>query len=111
MWLLVSAVQVLPAIEYAKQSLRWAGAPEPLRWGQPVPYEVHAQYSLGWPSVAGIVVPGISLHANPHVGFVAVVLAVVALGAGAETLACGGSDWWRSAVCCWRWARTSRCTG
>ena len=25
-WLLVSAVQVLPAIEYAKQSLRWAGA-------------------------------------------------------------------------------------
>ena len=33
-WLLVSAVQVLPAIEYAKQSLRWAGAPEPLRWGR-----------------------------------------------------------------------------
>src|SRR6185312_12642072 len=58
-WLLVSAVQVLPAIEYAKQSLRWAGAPEPLRWGQPVPYDVHAHYSLGWPSVGGIVWPGI----------------------------------------------------
>ena len=78
-WLLVSAVQVLPAIEYAKQSLRWAGGPEPLRWGQPVPYEVHAQYSLGWPSVGGIVLPGISLHANPHVGFVAVALALAAL--------------------------------
>jgi len=78
-WLLVSAVQVLPAIEYAKQSLRWAGAPEPLRWGQPVPYDVHAQYSLGWPSVGGIVLPGISLHANPHVGFVAVALALAAL--------------------------------
>jgi hypothetical protein len=78
-WLLVSAVQVLPAIEYAKQSLRWAGAPEPLRWGQPVPYDVHAQYSLGWPSVGGIVLPGISLHANPHVGFVAVLLALAAL--------------------------------
>src|ERR1039458_5773667 len=78
-WLLVSAVQVLPAIEYAKQSLRWAGAPEPLRWGQPVPYAVHAQYSLGWPSVGGIVLPGISLHANPHVGFVAVALALAAL--------------------------------
>ncbi|MEO8593271.1 MAG: hypothetical protein ABI759_08115 [Candidatus Solibacter sp.] len=78
-WLLVSAVQVLPAVEYAKQSLRWAGAPEPLRWGQPVPYDVHAQYSLGWPSVAGIVLPGISLHANPHVGFVAVGLALAAL--------------------------------
>jgi hypothetical protein len=78
-WLLVSAVQVLPAIEYAKQSLRWAGAPEPLRWGQPVPYAVHAQYSLGWPSVGGIVLPGISLHANPHVGFAAVALALAAL--------------------------------
>ena len=78
-WLLISAVQVLPAIEYARQSLRWAGAPEPLRWGQPVPYDVHAHYSLGWPSVGGIVLPGISLHANPHVGFVAVGLALVAL--------------------------------
>jgi hypothetical protein len=78
-WLLVSAAQVFPAIEYAKQSVRWAGAPEPLRWGQPVPYGVHAQYSLGWPSVSGIVLPGISLHANPHVGFVAVALALAAL--------------------------------
>ena len=78
-WLLVSAVQVLPAIEYARQSLRWAGAPEPLRWGQPVPYDVHAHYSLGWPSVGGIIWPGISLHANPHVGFVAVGLALAAI--------------------------------
>ena len=78
-WLMVSAAIVLPAIEYAKQSLRWAGAPEPLRWGQPVPFDVHAQYSLGWPSVAGIVLPGISLHANPHVGFAAVLLALAAL--------------------------------
>jgi hypothetical protein len=89
-WLLVSAVQVLPAIEYAKQSLRWAGAPEPLHWGQPVPYYVHAQYSLGWPSVAGIVLPGISLHANPHVGFVAVLLALAAL-------------WYRRRDACVRW--------
>jgi hypothetical protein len=78
-WLLVCAVQVLPAIEYARQSLRWVGAPEPVRWGQPIPYGVHAQYSLGWPSVGGIVLPGISLHANPHVGFVAVALGLAAL--------------------------------
>jgi hypothetical protein len=89
-WLLVSAVQVLPAIEYARQSLRWAGGPEPLRWGQPVPYYVHAQYSLGWPSVGGIVLPGISLHANPHVGFVAVLLALTAL-------------WYRRRDACVRW--------
>ena len=89
-WLLVSAAQVLPAIEYAKQSLRWAGAAEPLRWGQPVPYDVHAKYSLGWPSVGGIVLPGISLHANPHVGFVAVALALAAL-------------WYRRRDACVRW--------
>ncbi len=89
-WLLVSAVQVLPAIEYAKQSLRWAGAPEPLRWGQPVPYDVHAHYSLGWPSVGGILMPGISLHANPHVGFVAIALALAAL-------------WCRRRDACVRW--------
>ena len=78
-WLLVSALQVLPAIEYGKQALRWVGAPDPVRWDQPVPYYVHAQYSLGWPSVGGIVLPGISVHANPHVGFVAVALALAAL--------------------------------
>src|SRR5260370_7178527 len=89
-WLVVDAVQVVPGVEYAKQSLRWAGAPEPLRWGQPIPYHVHAQYSLGWPSVAGIVLPGISLHANPHVGFVAVLLALAAL-------------WYRRRDACVRW--------
>jgi hypothetical protein len=81
-WLLVSAAQVLPAIEYAKQSLRWAGAPEPLRWGEAVPYGVHAQYSLQWWTVPGIVVPGISLHANPHVGLAALLLAVAAIWLG-----------------------------
>jgi hypothetical protein len=44
-----------------------------------VPFDVHAHYSLGWPSVGGIVLPGISLHANPHVGFVAIGLALAAL--------------------------------
>jgi hypothetical protein len=77
-WLAVSAVQVLPAIEYARQSLRWAGAAEPLRWGERVPYAVHSQYSLHWSTVPGIVLPGISLHVNPHVGFVALGLALAA---------------------------------
>ena len=89
-WLLVCAVQVLPAIEYAKQSLRWAGAPEPLHWGEPVPYAVHAQYSLQWSTVPGIVLPGISLHVNPHVGFAALGLALVAV-------------WWRRRESAVRW--------
>jgi hypothetical protein len=78
-WLGVSAVQALPAIEYGKRVLRWAGAPEPLHWNERVPFSEHAKYSLGWPSVAGIVVPGISEHANPYVGIIGVGLAVFAV--------------------------------
>jgi hypothetical protein len=78
-WLAVAAAQLLPSIEYGKQALRWAGAPEPLHWNERVPYSEHARYSLGWPSVAGIVIPGISLHANPYVGLVATGLAVAAI--------------------------------
>ena len=51
-WLAIAAAQVLPAIEYGKQALRWAGAPEPLHWNERVPFSEHARYSLGWPSVA-----------------------------------------------------------
>ena len=78
-WLAIAAAQILPAIEYGKRALRWAGAPEPLHWNERVPYSVHARYSLGWPSVAGIVVPGISLHANPYIGIVGVGLAAAAV--------------------------------
>jgi hypothetical protein len=78
-WLGIGAAQILPAIEYGKQVVRWAGAPEPLHWNERVPFSEHAKYSLGWPSVAGIVVPGISEHANPYVGVVAVGLALLAI--------------------------------
>ena len=89
-WLLISAVQVLPAIEYARQSLRWAGAAEPLPWGERVPCAVHSQYSLHWSTVPGIVWPGISLHVNPHVGFAALGLALAAV-------------WWRRRESAVRW--------
>ena len=78
-WLAIAAAQILPAVEYGKQALRWAGAPEPLHWNERVPYSEHARYSLGWPSVAGIVIPGISLHANPYIGIAGVGLAAAAV--------------------------------
>jgi hypothetical protein len=78
-WLGIAAVQILPSIEYGRQALRWAGAPEPLHWNEPVPFSEHAKYSLGWRSVAGIVVPGISEHANPYLGATAIGLAALAL--------------------------------
>ena len=78
-WLAVTAAQALPSIEYGKQALRWAGAAAPLRWNEPVPFSVHALYSLGLKSILGIVAPGIKLYANPHVGVVVVGLALVAV--------------------------------
>ena len=78
-WLAVTAAQALPGIEYGRQALRWAGAPEPLRWNEPVPFSVHALYSLGLKSLPGIVAPGIKIHANPYVGVVGVGLALVAI--------------------------------
>jgi hypothetical protein len=75
-WLGVAGAQVLPSMEYARQTLRWAGALEPLHWNERVPFSVHAQYSLDWSTVAGMALPGISGQVNPNVGLVAIALAI-----------------------------------
>lgn len=81
---LVSAFQALPAIEYGRHALRWVGAPEPLRWSDKVPYEVHTRFSLPPRDVPALVVSGMSqgLQANPHVGFAAVLLALAGVVLG-----------------------------
>jgi hypothetical protein len=73
---LVSAVQTFPAIEYGRRAIRWSGAPEAQRWKDKIPYSVHAEYSLHARSIPGMVVPGLSLHANPFVGIAALSLAL-----------------------------------
>ena len=75
----VSAVQALPAIEYGREALRWSGTPEPQRWGDRIPYSVHAEYSLGTRAIPGMLVPGLALHANSYIGSVALGLALVAV--------------------------------
>lgn len=79
---LIAAAQILPAVEYGRQSLRWAGAPDALKWNDRIPYSVHAEYSLGLSGVPGLVVPGLGHHANPFVGSVAVALALIAIAGG-----------------------------
>ncbi len=79
-WLLVSAIQSLPAIEYGRQAVRWSGWPEPQHWNEKVPYSVHAEFSLYWRSIPGMVIPGRGvLHAEPFVGAVALILALAAV--------------------------------
>jgi hypothetical protein len=79
--LLVSALQVVPAVEYGRQAVRWVGTAEPLEWQDRVPYAIHAQYSLPWNSIPGLVVPRMwnGLRVNPYIGVVAAGLALVAL--------------------------------
>ncbi|HTX39924.1 MAG TPA: hypothetical protein VME43_33125 [Bryobacteraceae bacterium] len=79
---LVAAVQILPAVEYGRQSLRWAGAPDALKWNDRIPYSVHENFSLGLRGIPGLVLPGLAVHAQPLVGSVAVALALIALWYG-----------------------------
>lgn len=76
---LVSAVQTLPAIEYGRHAIRWAGTPEPQLWRDRIPYSVHAEYSLHARSIPGMVIPGLTVHANPFVGIAALALALTAV--------------------------------
>jgi hypothetical protein len=76
---LVSAVQALPAFEYAKHSLRWVGAENPVGWQDKVPYHVHQFYAFYPESILGIVIPGMFRHTDPFVGLAALTLALLAI--------------------------------
>ncbi|HEV8290678.1 MAG TPA: hypothetical protein VGP94_02085, partial [Tepidisphaeraceae bacterium] len=74
---LTGGLQVLPAYEYGKISLRWVNAPEPVGWDDPVPYFVHHNYSLGPLSIFGIVIPGAHTGVNPYLGLAVISLALL----------------------------------
>lgn len=110
---LVASVQVLPALEYSRLAIRWAGAPEPTLPGQKVPFSVHAEYSLKWRELPAMVLPRGATHVNPYVGLTAFALAVLAvvrrrptaalwlaaLAAGALAIALASPPYWLA----WRW--------
>jgi len=54
---LVSAAQMLPAIEYGRRALRWVGDNQPVGWKQLVPYSVHSQLALAPSHLVNILVP------------------------------------------------------
>ena len=76
---LLSAPQLLPAFEYWSNALRWVSAQDPVRWRESVPYIVHANFSLNPVSILGIIFPDIHPNADPFVGIVVVVLALIAV--------------------------------
>ncbi len=74
---LTSGLQTLPAYEYGKLAVRWAGVAQPLAWNQPVPYSVHQHFSLTPASLLSIVSPGLSQNVNPFIGLAALSLALL----------------------------------
>lgn len=76
---LVSAVQLLPAMEYSRIAVRWAGMQEPVSHTQPVSYSVHSAYGIQSFAILGTIVPGIHRHTNAFMGFLSVLLAISAV--------------------------------
>jgi hypothetical protein len=77
-----SALQMLPAWEYGKLSVRWVGANEPIGWNTPVPYSVHTNYSFYPSNLIGMILPAIARNANAYVTFTLVALAFLAVAGG-----------------------------
>ncbi len=79
---MVGALQILPAQEYGRLSLRWVGAQNPVGWRDAVPYYVHGQFSLYPFQLFGLIVPGSNAHFDPYLGVVAVTLALLGVALG-----------------------------
>ena len=76
---LVSAVQVLPAIEYGKLSKRWT-ATTALTWKERVPFPEHEQFSVKPNELLHLVMPGGNgMFSDPFVGTVGLSLAAIAI--------------------------------
>lgn len=77
---LVSAFQILPALEYGIHSIRWVGSQNAIFWGQYVPYAVHEQpaHSLFPLGLLGLVLPNLSPH-ETFVGLGLLALAVAGI--------------------------------
>lgn len=75
---LVSAVQMLPAIEYGKRAWRWVGAPSAVDWKTKVPYSSHIDLASAPSELISTIVPVNGLL-YPFLGFAVIALAVIAI--------------------------------
>ncbi|MBA3976504.1 MAG: hypothetical protein C0504_20040 [Candidatus Solibacter sp.] len=75
--LCAGAVQILPAYEYGKHSVRWVGRPDPIGWDQKVPWHLHREWRTSPADLLGIVLPGMHTHASPYLGAATLTLALL----------------------------------
>lgn len=76
---LVAAVQVLPALEFAEESLRWINLPEPVAFDERVPYFVDEGLRMNPVHIFGAVVPKLQDAGDPFVGWMTLSLALFAV--------------------------------
>jgi len=75
---LVSALQMLPAVEYGKLAKRWVGVDDPVGWNDKVPYQMHMNFGSQPITVLETVFPALSDGTFAFFGIVAVSLGVAA---------------------------------
>jgi hypothetical protein len=80
---LVSAVQTLPTLEYAKNAVRWT-ATGVKHWNDEIPYTEHEEFSLSPRDLLHVIVPGgnVGIMGDPFTGVVAISLAALAVWTG-----------------------------
>jgi hypothetical protein len=74
---LIAAVQILPAYELGRLSVRWVGAANPIGWNEKVPYSVFENFSLYPTAILGIVLPGFQRESAIFIGVVIVALGLL----------------------------------
>ena len=70
------AAQILPSYEYGLQAVRWVGAPDPVGWGEKVPWIVHRDFRARPGDLLGIVFPSMFAHCSPYLGVTTFSLAI-----------------------------------
>jgi hypothetical protein len=78
-WLMAAAagaLQILPAMEYGRLSVRWVGVPDAITWSEKVPYTVLTDYGLQPVSLLGILFPGMFINSDPFLGVTLFLLAL-----------------------------------
>ncbi len=80
--LLVGSLQLLPALQYGHDAVRWFSAAEPIASDQPVPYYVHDEGRLRPVSLLGLVVPRAEFSVADLIGWVCLSLALTGVVVG-----------------------------
>jgi len=79
---LISALQVLPSVEYGKAAVRWVGMDMPAKWKDTIPYHMHDGLAIEPYRLPGIVIPNNYNQYDHFLGMAGLTLACIGVAAG-----------------------------